>query len=61
MAIRPDEILKEGFMIKRSQNKKIYTPTNHKQRWFVLTNRHFIYYDTDNEEVSTLVLYTQRT
>ncbi|KAK9703552.1 SH2 domain [Popillia japonica] len=51
MAHRTDEeILKQGFMTKRSQNKKIYTPVNRKQRWFVLTNRHLIYYDTDNEE-----------
>ncbi|KAI4463657.1 tyrosine-protein kinase [Holotrichia oblita] len=51
MALHTDEeVLKQGFMTKRSQNKKIYTPVNRKQRWFVLTNRHLIYYDTDNEE-----------
>ncbi|GJQ77519.1 hypothetical protein Trydic_g20908 [Trypoxylus dichotomus] len=50
MAFHTDEILKQGFMIKRSQNKKIYTPVNHKQRWFILNKRHLIYYDTDNEE-----------
>lgn len=43
------EVVKDGLMIKRSQNKKIYTPVNHKQRWFVLTRKWLVYYDTDSE------------
>ncbi|XP_073999639.1 tyrosine-protein kinase Btk29A [Rhodnius prolixus] len=45
-----EEILKQGLMIKRSQNKKRFTPLNYKQRWFVLTRRHFTYYDTDSDK-----------
>jgi tyrosine-protein kinase Tec len=44
-----DNVVKQGFMIKRSQNKKRFTPVNFKQRWFVLTKRHLIYYDSDTE------------
>ncbi|KAF7987295.1 hypothetical protein HCN44_003057 [Aphidius gifuensis] len=44
-----DEIVKEGFMIKRSQNKKRFTPINYKQRWFIISRRYLIYYDTDGE------------
>lgn len=44
-----DPVIKQGFMIKRSQNKKRFTPVNFKQRWFVLTNRHLMYYDSDSE------------
>lgn len=36
-------------MIKRSQNKKRFSPINYKQRWFVLTRRHLIYYDSEGE------------
>lgn len=36
-------------MIKRSQNKKRFSPINYKQRWFVLTKRHLIYYDSEGE------------
>ncbi|KAK4886423.1 hypothetical protein RN001_002694 [Aquatica leii] len=50
MAKKDDEVIKEGFMIKRSQNKKIYTPINYKQRWFVLNPKFLIYYDSDNED-----------
>lgn len=45
----PDHVVKEGFMVKRSQNKKRFTPINYKQRWFVLTRQHLTYYDTDSE------------
>lgn len=38
-------ILKEGYMIKRSQNKKPYTRVNYKKRLFVLTEQLLIYYD----------------
>lgn len=51
-----EEILKQGLMIKRSQNKKRFTPLNYKQRWFVLTRRHFTYYDTDSD-VRTDIIY----
>ncbi|XP_048511813.1 tyrosine-protein kinase Btk29A isoform X3 [Athalia rosae] len=44
-----DGIIKKGFMTKRSQNKKRFTPINYKQRWFVLTRHHLIYYDSDGE------------
>lgn len=53
MACIKNEILKEGYMIKRSQNKKVYTLVNYKKRWFVLTKRELIYYDIENEAVST--------
>ncbi|XP_072753575.1 tyrosine-protein kinase Btk isoform X1 [Anoplolepis gracilipes] len=43
------DVIRQGFMIKRSQNKKRFTPVNFKQRWFVLTKRHLIYYDGDGE------------
>ncbi|XP_049836755.1 tyrosine-protein kinase Btk29A isoform X2 [Schistocerca gregaria] len=45
-----DEVVKQGLMIKRSQNKKRFTPVNYKQRWFVLTRRFLIYYDSDGEK-----------
>lgn len=44
-----DEVVKDGFMVKRSLNKKRFTPINYKQRWFVLTKTHLIYYDSDGE------------
>lgn len=43
------EVVKEGLMIKRSQNKKRFTPINYKQRWFVLTNHNLIYYEPNTE------------
>ncbi|KAI5703553.1 hypothetical protein M8J76_014725 [Diaphorina citri] len=48
-----DDILRQGFLIKRSQNKKRFSTSNnnYKQRWFVLTTKHLIYYDTDSEDV----------
>lgn len=46
------DVVRQGFMVKRSQNKKRFTPVNYKQRWFVLTRRHLVYYDSDGE-VST--------
>ncbi|CAG9762218.1 unnamed protein product [Ceutorhynchus assimilis] len=42
-------IIKQGYMVKRSQNKRVYTLVNFKKRWFVLTRRHLIYYDDENE------------
>jgi len=44
-----DEVVKQGLMVKRSQNKKRFTPVNYKQRWFVLTRSFLIYYDPDGE------------
>ncbi|XP_015180304.1 PREDICTED: tyrosine-protein kinase Btk29A-like isoform X2 [Polistes dominula] len=43
------DVVRQGFMVKRSQNKKRFTPVNYKQRWFVLTRRHLVYYDSDSE------------
>lgn len=51
-----DEIIKQGLMVKRSQNKKRFTTINFKQRWFVLTRNFLIYYDSDGD-VSTSVKY----
>ncbi|XP_069676955.1 tyrosine-protein kinase Btk isoform X3 [Periplaneta americana] len=45
-----EEVLKQGLMVKRSQNKKRFTPVNYKQRWFILTRNFLIYYDTDGEQ-----------
>lgn len=50
MATLNDEVLKQGLMIKRSQNKKRFTTVNYKQRWFVLTRQFLIYYDTENDK-----------
>ncbi|XP_076029721.1 tyrosine-protein kinase Btk29A isoform X9 [Oratosquilla oratoria] len=47
MASRNEEVLREAFMTKRSQNKSPFTPTNWKDRWFVLTPHNLIYYDGD--------------
>lgn len=44
-----DEIILETFMIKRSQNKKLFSPVNFKERWLVLTRRALVYYDTNGE------------
>ncbi|XP_029670158.1 tyrosine-protein kinase Btk29A-like isoform X1 [Formica exsecta] len=43
------DVIRQGFMIKRSQNKKRFTPVNYKQRWLVLTKHYLIYYDGDGE------------
>lgn len=51
MAKNDEDVIKQGFMTKRSQNKKIYTPVNYKQRWFVLNRKFLIYYDNDSEDV----------
>lgn len=50
------EILKQGLMVKRSQNKKRFTPVNYKQRWFVLTNHSLIYYEP-NSDVSLYIQF----
>ncbi|KAF7265510.1 hypothetical protein GWI33_021084 [Rhynchophorus ferrugineus] len=41
-------VIKQGYMVKRSQNKKLYTLVNYKKRWFVLTKKYLIYYEDDN-------------
>ncbi|XP_025205884.1 tyrosine-protein kinase Btk29A isoform X2 [Melanaphis sacchari] len=43
------DIIKQGLMVKRSQNKKRFMPINYKQRWFVLTTKNFIYYESESE------------
>ncbi|XP_018563801.1 tyrosine-protein kinase Btk29A [Anoplophora glabripennis] len=42
-------VIRECFMIKRSQNKKVYTRVNYKKRWFLLTKKFLIYYDDCDE------------
>lgn len=43
--LQNNDIIKDGYMIKRSQNKKPYTRVNYKNRLFVLTDQYLIYYD----------------
>ncbi|EDS44049.1 conserved hypothetical protein [Culex quinquefasciatus] len=50
---RSDFVIKAGYMVKRSQNKKRFTPVNYKTRWFELTRLYLSYYDIGNLEVST--------
>lgn len=57
MATANDEVIKEGLMTKRSQNKKRFTSINYKIRWFVLTRQFLVYYELENE-VSYLYLQT---
>lgn len=52
MSERLYDIVKSGFMIKRAQNKKRFTPVNYKQRWFELTKRTLSYFDVESVEVS---------
>ena len=54
---RSEFIVKAGSMIKRSQNKKRFTPVNYKTRWFELTKFYFSYFDIENYEVSQLEGY----
>lgn len=55
MSERLYDVVKSGFMIKRAQNKKRFTPVNYKQRWFELTKRTLSYFDVENVEVSLMV------
>ncbi|XP_075152585.1 tyrosine-protein kinase Btk29A isoform X1 [Haematobia irritans] len=50
MSERLYDVVKSGFMIKRAQNKKRFTPVNYKQRWFELTKRTLSYFDVENVE-----------
>uniref|UniRef100_A0ABD2WF04 PH domain-containing protein n=1 Tax=Trichogramma kaykai TaxID=54128 RepID=A0ABD2WF04_9HYME len=56
-----NDIILQGFMVKRSQNKKRFTPVNYKQRWFVLTRQHLVYYDGCSNEVNIVILYIDET
>ncbi|KAL1403820.1 hypothetical protein pipiens_005547, partial [Culex pipiens pipiens] len=47
---RSDFVIKAGYMVKRSQNKKRFTPVNYKTRWFELTRLYLSYYDIGNLE-----------
>ncbi|XP_049864893.1 tyrosine-protein kinase Btk29A isoform X2 [Pectinophora gossypiella] len=49
MAGKDDEVICQTFMVKRSQNKKLFTPVNYRERWLVLTRRALVYYDSDSE------------
>ncbi|XP_042866055.1 uncharacterized protein LOC122249350 [Penaeus japonicus] len=49
MAGKNEEVLVEAFMTKRSQNKRTFTHTNWKERWFVLSPKNLIYYDGDRQ------------
>ncbi|GAB6031135.1 hypothetical protein CHUAL_014209 [Chamberlinius hualienensis] len=50
MASQDDEnVIKETYMIKRSQNKKRLSPVNYKHRWFVLSSTNLIYCDGTRE------------
>lgn len=44
-----NDVILQCLMVKRSQNKKRFTPVNYKQRWFVLTKTSLIYYDIEGE------------
>ena len=44
-----NEIIKQGYMVKRSQNKNRFTPVNYKQRWFILSRQYLLYYDNNGE------------
>lgn len=52
-----DEVILHTFMIKRSQNKKLFTPVNYKERYVVLTRRALIYYDSDGEVGTHCLLF----
>ncbi|XP_076319342.1 tyrosine-protein kinase Btk29A [Tachypleus tridentatus] len=50
MAEMEEETIKQAFMVKRSQNKKLVGPVNFKSRWFVLTAKTLYYYDGNPEK-----------
>ncbi|XP_063702861.1 tyrosine-protein kinase Btk isoform X1 [Culicoides brevitarsis] len=45
-----NKLIKCGFMIKRSQNKKRFTSVNYKRRWFELNLVYLHYYDVQNDQ-----------
>lgn len=51
MSERLYDVCKSGWMTKRSQNKKRFTPINYKLRWFELTKQNIYYFDIENVEV----------
>lgn len=57
MSDRLFDIHKSGWMTKRSQNKKRFTPVNYKLRWFELTKYYLIYFDVESVEVRFLFLF----
>lgn len=42
-------VVKQGHLVKRSQNKKRFSLVNYKSRWFVLTDQWLAYYEGDSE------------
>lgn len=54
MAGKEENIMKQAFMIKRSQNKKRLGPVNYKSRWFILTSSTLYYYDGNQEKKGKL-------
>lgn len=50
------DICKSGWMTKRSQNKKRFTPVNYKLRWFELTKYYLSYFDVEGVEVSFFII-----
>jgi hypothetical protein len=53
---RRTDIIKCGSMVKRSQNKKRFTPVNYKTRWFELTKHYLSYFDVEHVEVSDSIV-----
>lgn len=51
-----DDVILQTFMVKRSQNKKLFTPVNFKGRWVVLNRRSLIYYDHDGEVSKKIIV-----
>lgn len=56
MSERLYDVCKSGWMTKRSQNKKRFTPINYKLRWFELTKQNIYYFDIENVEVMRIFL-----
>lgn len=48
MSDRLYDVIKSGWMTKRSQNKNRFTPINYKLRWFELNKYWLTYYDIDD-------------
>lgn len=57
MSERLYDVCKSGWMTKRSQNKKRFTPINYKLRWFELTKQFLYYFDVENVEVRSLLSF----
>lgn len=50
MSDRLYDVIKAGWMTKRSQNKNRFTPVNFKLRWFELSKNWITYYDIEDVE-----------